>query len=49
MKKQLSQYNSSTQKFIRSRRISAILPWLGILGMLLLFFINSVWLSCLSN
>ena len=36
MKKQLSQYNSSTQKFIRSRRISAILPWLGILGMLLL-------------
>lgn len=38
MKKQLSQYNSSTQKFIRSRRISAILPWLGILGMLLLVF-----------
>lgn len=38
MKKQLSQYNSSAQKVIRSRRISAILPWLGILGILLLVF-----------
>ncbi len=30
--------NSRTQRFIRSRRIGAILPWFGILGMLLLVF-----------
>lgn len=30
--------DSRTQRFIRSRRIGAILPWFGILGMLLLVF-----------
>lgn len=33
-----SSSNIKTKKFIRSRRISAILPWFGILGMLLLVF-----------
>lgn len=29
---------NNTKKFIRSRRISSILPWLGILGVLILVF-----------
>ena len=29
---------NKTKKFIRSRRISAILPWIGMLGMLYLVF-----------
>ena len=42
MEKYVSQTESSedtkTKKFIRSRRIGAILPWFGILGMLVLVF-----------